>query len=209
MSEAIKHETVLDPGAEQVGKTYARALIGAAASAGVADEVLEQLGVLVDEYLAGSDKLAAALASPRIDEAEKSRVIDRLFGGEFHPVLVKFLKVMGKRGRLGYIAAVRTAADSIHDEMLGRLVAEVRTAVPMDQSTRASVISRLETVMNKQVRLEETIDPDLIGGMIVRIGDTVFDSSVANQIDKMARKARDGFSRELLRRFESFSVSSP
>lgn len=207
MSEAIKHETVLDPGAEQVGKTYARALIGAAASSGVADEVLDQLRILVDEYLAGSDKLAAALASPRIDEAEKCRVIDRLFGSEFHPVLIKFLKVMGKRDRLGYIASVRTAANSIRDEMLGRLVAEVRTAVPMDDATRALVISRLETAMNKQVRLEETIDPDLIGGMIVRIGDTVFDSSVANQIDKMARKARDGFSRELLRRFESFSLS--
>ncbi len=205
MSEVIKHETVLDPGAEQVGKTYARALIAAAAKAGVADDVLAQLGVLVDDYLGGSDKLAAALASPRIDEAEKSRVIDRLFGGQFHPVLVNFLKVMGKRGRLGYVSAVRTAANEIHDEMLGRLVAEVRTAVPMDDSSRAMVISRLEAVMKKQVRLKETVDPELIGGMVVRVGDTVYDSSVANQIDKMARKARDGFSRELLKRFESFS----
>jgi len=208
MSEAIKHETVLDPGAEQVGKTYARALINAAASAGVADEVLAQLRTLVDGYLIGSSKLSAALASPRIDEAEKSRVIDKLFAGEFHPLLVNFLKVMGKRGRLGYVAAVRTAADSIHDEVLGRVVAEVRTATPMDEATRSLVASRLSAVIQKQVRLQETVDASLIGGMVVRIGDTVFDSSVANQIDKMARKARDGFSRELLRRFESFSISS-
>jgi F-type H+-transporting ATPase subunit delta len=208
MSESIKHETVLDPGAEQVGKTYARALISAAASAGVADEVLSQLRTLVDGYLAGSNKLTAALASPRIDESEKSRVIDKLFGGEFHPLLVNFLKVMGKRGRLGYVAAVRTAADSIHDEVLGRVVAEVRTATPMDETTRSLVTSRLSSVIQKQVRLQETVDSSLIGGMVVRIGDTVFDSSVANQIDKMARKARDGFSRELLRRFESFSTSS-
>jgi F-type H+-transporting ATPase subunit delta len=207
MNESIKHETVLDPGAEQVGKTYARALIGAAASAGVADQVLDQLQVLVDDYLGGSDKLAAAFASPRIDEAEKGRVIDKLFGGQFHPVLINFLKIMGKRGRLGYVGAVRTAAESLRDEMQGRLVAEVRTAVPLDDSSRALVISRLESVTNKKVRLRETVDPTLIGGMIVRIGDTVFDSSVANQIDKMTRKARAGFSRELLRRFESFSVS--
>ncbi|MGV3486744.1 MAG: ATP synthase F1 subunit delta [Planctomycetaceae bacterium] len=207
MSQSIQHTTVLDPGAEQVGKTYARALISAAASAGVADQVLDQLQVLVDEYLAGSDKLAAALASPRIDEAEKSRVIDRIFANEFHPVLVNFLKVMGKRGRLGYIAAVRNAANLLRDEMLGRLVAEVRTAVPMDDATRSLVTSRLEAAMKKQVRLQETVDPDLIGGMIVRIGDTVFDSSVANQIDKMARRARAGFSRELLRRFDSFTAS--
>jgi F-type H+-transporting ATPase subunit delta len=208
MSEAIKHETVLDPGAEQVGMTYARALIGAAASAGAADQVLEQLGTLVDDYIIGNDQLAAALASPRIDAAEKSRVIDRLFGGQFHPVLVNFLKIMGTRGRLGFVKAVRTAANSIHDEMLGRIVAEVRTAIEMDDSSRALVISRLESTLNKQVRLHEIVDPDLIGGMVVRIGDTVYDSSVSNQIDKMARKARAGFSRELLRRFESFSGSS-
>lgn len=207
MSEAIKHETVLDPGAEQVGRTYARALIGAANSAGAVDDVLGQLGVLVDEYLAGNVKLSAAFASPRIDETEKNRVIDKLFAGQFHPVLVSFLKIMGKRGRLGYVSAVRTAATEIHDEVLGRAVAEVRTAVPMDDSSRALVISRLEETLGKKVRLLEFVDPELIGGMVVRVGDTVFDSSVANQIDKMARKARSGFSRELLKRFESFSVS--
>ncbi len=208
MTEAIKHDTVLDPGAEQVGKTYARALIGAALSAGVADDVLRQLNTLVDGYLASSEKLTAAFASPRIDQNEKNRVIDRLFGSEFHPVLVKFLKVMAKRDRLGFVGAVRTAAVSINDEMQGRLVAEVRTAVPMDEATRAAVVSRLSSTMNKQVRLVETIDPDLIGGMVVRVGDTVFDSSVANQIDKMSRRARDGFSRELLKRFESFAGSN-
>lgn len=207
MSEPIKHETVLDPGAEQVGRTYARALIGAAASAGVVDEVLEQLGIVVDQYIGGSDRLAAAFASPRIDEAEKSRVIDRLFDGQFHPVLVNFLKIMGKRGRLGSVAAVRTAANAIHDEVLGRVVAEVRTAISMDESSRAMVVSRLEASLGKQVRLREVVDSDLIGGMVVRVGDTVYDSSVANQIDKMARKARAGFSRELLKRFESFSLS--
>jgi len=207
MIEPIKHETVLDPGAEQVGKIYARALIGAADSAGVADEVLNQLSVLVDDCLANNEKLCAAFASPRIDEAEKSRVIDRLFAGKFHPVLVNLLKIMGKRGRLGYVAAVRTAANEIHDEVLGRVVAQVTTAIAMDESSRMMVINRLEASLGKKVRLRETVNPDLIGGMVVRVGDTVYDSSVANQIDKMARKARAGFSRELLKRFDSFSLT--
>ena len=65
MTEAVKHETVLDTGAEQLGKTYARALIGAAKNAGVADQVSEQLGQLVDDYLRKSPELRAAFASPR------------------------------------------------------------------------------------------------------------------------------------------------
>ena len=179
MTEAVKHETVLDTGAEQLGKTYARALLGAAKTAGVVDQVIEQLGQLVDEYLESSPQLRAAMASPRIDEDEKVRVIDRIFADEFDPVLVKFLKVMGSRGRLGYVKAVRDAADEIHDEMLGRVTASVQTAIPLDDALRAQISDQLGSLMNKQVRLRESVDPDLIGGMVIRVGDRVFDSSVA------------------------------
>ncbi len=205
MTEEVKHETVLDTGAEQLGKTYARALIGAAQNAGVADKVVDQLSELVDDYLAKSPELAAAFASPRIDEAEKVRVIERIFADEFDPVLVKFLKVMAQRGRLGYVPAVRAAAETIHDEMMGRVVASVRTAVPLDDALRSRISDQLGSLMNKQVRLRESVDPDLIGGMIIRIGDRVFDSSVANQLNKMARRTREGFSSQLLERFQQMT----
>ncbi|MGI9470481.1 MAG: ATP synthase F1 subunit delta [Rubripirellula sp.] len=205
MTEEVKHETVLDTGAEQLGKTYARALIGAAQNAGVADQVIEQLGRLVDEYLAGSSQLRSAFASPRIDEAEKVRIIDRIFGDEFDPILVKFLKVMAGRDRLGYVSAVRSAAEDIHDEMMGRVVASVRTAVPLDDDLRGKIQDQLGSMMNKQVRLRESVDPELIGGMIIRIGDRVFDSSVANRLSKMAQRTRTGFSSQLMERFSQFT----
>ncbi len=207
MTDDVRHETVLDTGAEQLGKTYAQALIGAANNAGVAEEVIGQLGQLVDEYLAGSPQLAAAFASPRIDEAEKCRVIDKVFGDEFHPVLVTFLKVMAHRDRLGYVAAVRDSADNIHDEMLGRVMASVQTAVPLDDELRQFITERLGNQLKKEVRLRESVDPDLIGGMLIRVGDLVFDSSVSNRLNKMAKKTRDGFSSQLLQKFDQF-VSS-
>lgn len=207
MTEGMKHETVLDTGAEQLGKIYARALIGSADSAGVADEVVDQLGRFVDDYLAKNPPLVLAFSSPRIDEVEKGRVIDRLLGGEFHPVLINFLKVMARRGRLGYVSAVRTAADSLRDEMLGRIVAEVRTAVPLEESLRQTVLNRIAQATSKEVRLVEVVDDRLVGGMVIRIGDTIFDGSVANQINKLSRKVRSGFSRELLQRFDNFAGS--
>jgi len=205
MTEAAKHETVLDTGAEQLGKTYARALVGAAKNAGVVDEVTEQLSRLVDDYLGGSPQLRAAFASPRIDEDEKIRVIDRIFGDEFHPILVKFLKVMAGRDRLAHVNAVRDAAESIHDEMMGRAVASVQTAVPLDDALRSEITKQLGSLINKQVRLRESVDPELIGGMVIRVGDRVFDSSVSNQLDKMARRARHGFSSQILQRFNQFT----
>jgi F-type H+-transporting ATPase subunit delta len=160
---------------------------------------------LVDEYLAGSPQLSAAFASPRVEEDEKVRVIDRLFGEEFHPIFVKFLKVMAGRDRLGYVDAVRGAAEQIHDEMMGRIVASVTTAVPLDEALRAQITDQLGSLMDKQVRLSESVDPEIIGGMVIRVGDRVFDSSIANRLDRMARRTRDGFSGQLLQRFSEFT----
>jgi F-type H+-transporting ATPase subunit delta len=201
MNEAAEHDTVLDTGAEQLGRTYARALLGAAQNAGIADKIIEQLGSVVDEYLAVSPPLRAAFASPQIDDNEKIKVIDRLFGDGFDPLLVKFLKVMAGRGRLAHVDAVRAAADAIHDEMLGRLVATVETAVPLDDALRSNIEEQLGSIMQKQVRLSESVDPELIGGMVIRVGDRVFDSSVSNRLDALARRARNGFSSQLLQRF--------
>ncbi|QDV65083.1 ATP synthase F1 subunit delta [Crateriforma conspicua] len=204
MSEATEYPTVLDIGAEQLGKTYARALMAAAHNQGVADEVLGQLGEIVDEGLSANPRLAAALASPRVSESEKNAVVDRLFAGQIHPVLTNALKVMNAHGRLGYLRAVRDAATDIRDEQLGRVVAEIRTAVPITDDLREVVLRRLGETLGRHVRLNERIDTDLIGGMVVRVGDTVFDSSVAGRLAKVRQKVRDGFSQQLLRRAEAF-----
>lgn len=207
MTEAVKHDTVLDTGAEQLGKMYARALIGAAKNQGdgVAETIVSQLSMIVDSYLRQSPQLSAALASPRVKEHEKVRLLERIFGDEVHPTLLTFLKVMATRNRLAYIHAVRDAADDIFDDMMGRVVASVKTAVPLDDQTRSQIVDRLGSVMNAQIKLRESVDPELIGGMVIRVGDKVFDSSVQNRLNKMAVKARQGFSSVLLKRFSEFT----
>ena len=200
----VRHETVLDTGAEQLGSTYAKALIGAAQSAGAADEVIGQLNELTDA-LRDNPSLQQAFASPRIDADEKSRVIDRLLGGTSHPTLVNFLKVMARRERLGYVPAVAAAAEELHDEMMGRVVAMVRTAVPLDDDLREQVRQRLCEQLQADVRLRESVDPDLIGGMVVRVGDRVYDSSVANRMKQMKKRVQAGFASKLMERFEQFT----
>ncbi|MEL6109471.1 MAG: ATP synthase F1 subunit delta [Planctomycetota bacterium] len=200
-----QHETVMDTGAEQLGKTYAQALLSAAEKAGVTGKVVEQLSSIVDDYLGGSPQLAAAFDSPRIDAEEKNRVIDKVFGGDFEPLLVKFMKVMAARGRLGNLRAVREGALALFDEMSGQVLANVSTAVPLDDVLRGQIAEQLGSVLNRKVRLKETIDEDLIGGMVIRIGDTVFDNSVANRLNSIAKKAQEGFSAKLLQNFEQMT----
>jgi F-type H+-transporting ATPase subunit delta len=203
--ENVRHETVMDTGAEQLGKTYAQSLLAAADARGITDRIVGQLNQLVDEYLAGSPQLAAAFASPRIDAAEKGRIIDRIFGDEFDPLLLNFLKVMASRGRLGYVAAVRDGATALFDEMSGQVLAKVSTAVPLDDALRTQITDRLGNALGKKVRLQEVVDPELIGGMVIRVGDTVFDNSVATRLDAIGRRAREGFSSKLSQRFEQLT----
>jgi F-type H+-transporting ATPase subunit delta len=80
--------------------------------------------------------------------------------------------------------------------------------VPLTEELRDQISSSLSDLMNKQVKLNETVDTELIGGMIVRIGDRVFDSSVANQLDKLRRKAKIGFSSQLSSKLSTFSSES-
>jgi len=205
MNQVKLHDTVLDTGAEQLGKVYARALVGAADAAGVADEVIGQLDRYVDELLKEHPPLALALASPRISEEEKGRILDRLIGESCHPVLVRFLKIMAKRGRLGYAPAVRDSARQLQDEILGRVTAEVRTALPLTDDLRQEVLQRIGASTARQVRLVEVVDPGLVGGMVIRLGDTIFDGSISNRIQKLSRRVRAGFSRELVEKFASFA----
>ena len=188
-----QHESVMDTGAEQLGKTYAQALLSAAEKAGITNKVVDQLTTIVDEYLGGSPQLAAAFDSPRIDADEKNRVIDKVFGGDFDPLIVNFMKVMAGRGRLGNLNAVRDGAVALFDEMSGQVLAKVSTAVPLDETLRGQITEQLGAALNRKVRLKETIDEDLIGGMVIRVGDTVFDNSVANRLDSIAKKAQEGF----------------
>ncbi|MEM6474041.1 MAG: ATP synthase F1 subunit delta [Planctomycetota bacterium] len=211
MSEAmdtpdeVRHETVMDTAAEQLGKTYAQALLGAASKAGITEKIVDQLNELFDQALGGSESLAAVFASPRVDEDEKCRVIDRLFGETYDPLLLRFLKVLAGRGRLGQLAAVRDGVVSLFDEMSGQVLAKVSTAVPLEEGLRESIAQRLGDTLGKKVRLQETVDQSLIGGMVVRVGDTVFDNSVSGRLNAVAKRARDGFSSKLSERFDQLT----
>lgn len=208
MSETASHSTVLDVGAEKLGKTYARALLAATQAEGSTDAVINDLNAICDEALLSNPSLLMAFHSPQIDTDEKCRVIDRLFGGNSHASLVKFMKVMAGRGRLGHLVAVRDAAVGMHDEAAGRLVAEVKTAVPMTDQLRGEVIQQLSNQFGKTVRLRESVDADLIGGMVIRVGDTVFDSSVSSRLDKIGKSAAAGFARQLMNSSDRFSSTS-
>lgn len=183
MSEQTKKiPTVFDSEEQHVGEVYARALLGAAQSANKVDAVVEQFESLVVDVLDKNPKIELALANPKMSVEDKWSLIDRVFGGKMEPTLVTMLKVLARRQRLGSLRSIQKSASDLRDELAGRIQVQVTVASELDASAREALVAKLKTVFKKDVRLNTKVDPSILGGLIVRVGDTVLDGSVDGQL---------------------------
>lgn len=183
MSEQTKKiPTVFDSEEQHVGEVYARALLGAAQSANKVDAVVEQFESLVADVLDKNPKIELALANPKMSVEDKWSLIDRVFGGKMEPTLVTMLKVLARRQRLGSLRSIQKSASDLRDELAGRIQVQVTVASELDAGAREALVAKLKTVFKKDVRLNTKVDPNILGGLIVRVGDTVLDGSVDGQL---------------------------
>ncbi len=185
MDQELRHETVFDSDQLQIGEVYARALLDLGRKDDLVDQVVEQLDAVV-AAVEGLPAFRAALESPRISLSEKLKLLEKAFGDRVHPHLLNFLKVAARKGRLDCLPAIRVAAHRLHDEMAGRVQVAVTTAVPVPDATRQELQKRLSEKFGKTAVVHYSVDPKIVGGLVVRIGDTVYDASVATQL-KSAR----------------------
>jgi F-type H+-transporting ATPase subunit delta len=188
MDQEVKHATVFDSDQQQLGNVYAKALLGFGQETQAVDSLIDELDGVVDA-VESTPQLKMALESPRISVGEKDRLVQKIFGGKVSQDLVNFLKIVGAKNRFDCLVAIRSAAHCIHDEMAGRVQATLTTAHQVDDSVRQNLESKLSAVFGKQVGLTAKVDNKIIGGMVVRIGDTVYDGSVVNQLSRVRVKA--------------------
>jgi F-type H+-transporting ATPase subunit delta len=207
MADASK-STTIDPRRQQIGAVYAKALLGAAEKAGQTDAVAEELQSLVTDVLDKLPQLQAALASPRIGHEEKLTLIDRAFAGRMSDVLLNFLKVLSRHGRLDCLGAIAEAAQKQLNELKGRVEVWVTTAAPLSNPLREQIVTRLSALLGQEVVLKTKLDPEMLGGLVVRIGDTVFDGSVSARLVQMRQAAVEKTAARFRQSLEKFAVSS-
>ncbi len=188
MSETQKNDSVFDDESMHVGPIYAKALLAAVGSSGNVDSIMEQFHSLIHDVFDRQPVLEMALANPKLASDEKIRVLDKAFAGKMDATLLKFLKVVSRRGRLNSIRGIYHAAASLRDEAIGRVRVLVTTAQPLDAAAVSSLKTKLETLFKKEVAITTKVDAAVLGGLIVRVGDMVFDGSVDGQL-KLLKKA--------------------
>lgn len=193
-----------DAGAEHIADVYAKALLGAAESAGFTLTVLDEFDSLISHVLDRFPKLEAILASDLVSSDEKARIVDRVLGGRASPTFVNFLKVLARHGRLGCLRAIHRRMGTLYDELRGRVRVEVTTAAPVRDDLAAGIGQSIRTAFGAEPIVEQLVDPELIGGVVVRLGDTVYDGSVANQLKNLRQKMIDRSVHEIQSRRDRF-----
>jgi F-type H+-transporting ATPase subunit delta len=172
--------------AETIARNYAEALFELGERSGQSDRYADLLDA-VAAAVETTPKVQAVLMSPRVPKSEKARFLGQALRGaprEF----VLWLQALVKRGRQGILRDMATAYVGLLDAKLKRIRASVTLARDPDEKLKRSIEERLSRQLEKQVIAAYLVEPDILGGTIVRVGDRVLDGSVRRRMTKLRRQ---------------------
>lgn len=184
MADTSTNNEAPDAGLQAVAAAYAKALLAATENSGSTAQVLADFESLVREVLNKQPKFTDLLVSPRMAIEEKLALIDKVFGGRVPKELLNFLKVVAKHERLDALKEISRKYRDFFNEKYQRVRVVVTTAEPLTGELRTRVSSAMKAKLGREVDLATEVNPAVLGGMVVRVGDTVYDSSLANRLDR-------------------------
>ena len=174
-----------------VARRYAKALLDEARGTGELATVDADLA-LIRETVDGARDLRLLLDSPVVARDTKHRVVEALFAGKIGSRVQRFVAFLFEKDREGLLAPVAEAYAALRDAEEGVAEALVRVPAALDPAEADRLREALEARTGQRLRLRVTVDPALLGGLVVRIGDTVYDGSVRYRLDALRDRMRDG-----------------
>lgn len=179
-----------------VARVYADALLELAEPEGQADEVRDELESLAALYDSDAT-FREFLTNPAIDEDERREGQETLFRGRLLDVTVDTLQVLNAKGRSTLLPAVAVAYRGAHDHLRRRVQVSVTSARPLTDGQRGRLAEAVKTRTGRDPSFEERVDPSLIGGLVVRIGDEKTDGSVVTRLNNLSEALLARASREI------------
>jgi F-type H+-transporting ATPase subunit delta len=170
---------------EHIARVYADALFGAAKEKGKLDAIREQLGQFADA-LKGSRDLQLFFFSPYFSSTEKKDGLKKAISGA-EPELVNFLELLIEKHRMPVLFRIRRQFDSLWDKENKRLGVTVTSAVELDPEVAKRIGSEIEQQTGNTVELQSRVDPDILGGLVVQVGNMVLDTSIRNRLEKLRK----------------------
>jgi F-type H+-transporting ATPase subunit delta len=170
-----------------VARNYAEALFAVGGG--------EKFGGLLDAVagaIQADERIATVLESPRVSKADKAKILEKALKSEAPREFVRFLQAVVRRGRQGLMAEMAQEYQVLLDEKLNRVHAGVTLAGEPDARTQKQVIERLTNALGREVRAYFRSDPKILGGVVVRVGDRIFDGSVRRRLTALQRRMLTG-----------------
>ena len=140
------------------------------------------------QLLEGSRDLRLCVASPVVPRAKKAAIVERLFAPRVHPSTLKFLQLLLERQRENLLADILNQLQTLGDREAGVVAIEAQVAEPLSQEAQAQLAATLESQLSQSVRLSMVHNKNLIGGIVLRIADTVYDGSVRFQLSMLRKR---------------------
>jgi ATP synthase F1 delta subunit len=177
---------------EEIAQVYARSLFEVAREQGKLDEIHEQLGQFADA-LNEHRELAVFFFSPYFSIKEKQEALDRVLEGA-DPILLNFLKLLIEKHRMPVIFRIRQAFERLWEEENRTLPVEITSAIDLDEGTIESLARQIGERAGRKVKLATRVDPEILGGLVIRVGNMILDASIRNRLEQLRRHVAQGAS---------------
>jgi F-type H+-transporting ATPase subunit delta len=177
---------------DELAEVYARSLFEVARDQGKLDELREQLGQFADA-LDTNRELAVFFFSPYFSTKEKQDALGRLLDGA-EETFVNFLVLLIENHRMPVIFRARQQFERLWEQENKLLPVEITSAIELDQETTENLGKSIGERAGRKVRLAAHVDPDILGGIVLRVGNSILDASIRNRLEQLRRHVAQGAS---------------
>lgn len=176
-------EQIVDVSVEQLARIYAKAFLGATESMDQAG-LVEELESLITDVLDKFPEFSQQLTSDMLSHEEREDLIQNVLGGRASEPVINLLKTLSANHRQGMMRTVVRIIAKVYGEMQGRHEVRVYAPTPLDHDLQQNLKQALQSRMGVDADFHFHIRPELLGGMVVQVGDTVFDGSVRSTLER-------------------------
>jgi F-type H+-transporting ATPase subunit delta len=170
---------------EEIAEVYSRSLFDVAKEQGDLDRIHDELGEFADAL--GEDRdLQVFFFSPYFSSQEKKEGLAKLID-DADENLVRFLELLAERHRMPVLFRIRRAFDDLWRKENKRLPVKVTSAIELDQDMVDDIGKKIEEQTGQRIELSSNVDPDVLGGLVLQVGNMVLDASVRNRLEKLRK----------------------
>jgi F-type H+-transporting ATPase subunit delta len=197
-----------DPQVQQIATVYARGFLQAATKElrepMAIEGAVQELEELASAVFAEQPQLVERLSGTRISLADKVSLLQRVFGTRISGVVLRFLGVVCQHGRFSLIVPISQCVRDLFNRVSGIVPVTIISAVELPTDVESRVTDNLSRVLGGKIQLSKSVQPELLGGIQIRVGDTVFDGSVQGRLERVRRTAFERAAERIRAEFDRF-----